>query len=199
MSDLIFSVVIPVYNQPSVLAESVRSALRQTIAVREVVVVDDGWSDDIRTMLAAIDDPRFRLISFPTRRGANAARNAGIEATSADYVAFLDADDVYVPDRLAEAGSVFKQDRSLSATHCSFMTKKGVSIEEACNPDIVLSGEELQTALVSHAFPLTTSAIVAKRSALAEITNFDETLHRHQDRDLLLRLAPLGKVSFTSF
>lgn len=198
MPEFSFSVVIPAHNHGAEVAKSVESGLRQA-GVREVVVVDDGSRESVAATLSGIRDPRLKLITFPVRRGANAARNAGIAATTADHLAFLDADDVYLPNRLAEAERTFALYPDLLATHCSFVAQRRSIQSQAANPDLLLGGAELELALVGHVFPLTNSAIVAKRSALARIGNFDESLQRQQDRDLLLRLAPLGKIGFTSF
>jgi glycosyltransferase involved in cell wall biosynthesis len=198
MQEFNFSVVIPAYNHGAEVAKSVNSGLRQ-VGVREVVVVDDGSTESVAATLSGITDPRLKLITFPARRGANAARNAGIAATTSDYIAFLDADDVYLPNRLAEAERTFALYPDLLATHCSFVAERRSIQANAANPDLLLSGNELEVAMVGHVFPLTNSAIVAKRSALASIGNFDESLQRQQDRDLLLRLAPVGPVAFTSF
>ncbi len=198
MPEFSCSVVIPAHNHGAEVAKSVESGLRQG-CVREVVVVDDGSKDSIAATLAGISDPRLKLITFRTRRGANAARNAGIAATTADHVAFLDADDVYLPNRLAEAGRTFALYPDVLATHCSFVAQRRSIQAHAANPDLLLGGGDLERALVGHVFPLTNSAIVARRSALARIGNFDESLQRQQDRDLLLRLAPVGNVAFTSF
>ena len=194
-----FSVVIPAHNHASTIAEAVASALGQTIAPLEVVVVDGGSADATAERISAIRDPRLRLIVFPQRKGANAARNAGIAASSGDLVAFLDADDVYVADRLAEADRMFREDPGLAAVHCSFVTQRGKVRKAEIMPDIVLSGAALEAAMVGHCVALTNSAVVARRPALAAIGNFDETLFRQQDRDLLLRLAAAGSVAFTSF
>jgi len=198
MPEFSCSVVIPVHNHGAEVAKSVESALRQG-GVREVVVVDDGSRESVAASLSGMGHPGLKLITFPTRRGANAARNAGIAATTSDHVAFLDADDVYLPNRLAEAERTFALYPDILATHCSFVAQRRSTQAHAANPDLLLGGSDLERALVGHVFPLTNSAIVAKRSALVSIGNFDESLQRQQDRDLLLRLAPLGQVAFTSF
>lgn len=94
------SVVIPAYNRADRIAEAVRSALDQTLPPHEVVVVDDGSRDGTAAAAAAIHDPRLRVIEQPNA-GAGVARNRGIAATTAPWIAFLDSDDTWAPDKLA--------------------------------------------------------------------------------------------------
>lgn len=100
MPDLI-SVVVPAYNAVPTLDETMRSVLRQTHADLEVIVVDDGSKDATRQMADdfAARDPRVRVIS-KANGGVAAARNTGIDAARGDYVALLDADDLWHPDKL---------------------------------------------------------------------------------------------------
>ncbi len=91
-----FSVVIPTYNRPAYLAEAVASVCAQTVDDFEIVVVDNGSDRPIDLG----DDPRARLVRFPGNPGAAAARNTGLDAARGEYVAFLDDDDLFTPDRL---------------------------------------------------------------------------------------------------
>src|SRR5690242_7055974 len=94
-----FSVVIPVFNRASVLETALRSVLDQTFQDFEIVVADDGSSDDPRAVIARIADPRIRYLHQENRGGA-AARNLGIDAASGKLIAFLDSDDVFLPHHL---------------------------------------------------------------------------------------------------
>ena len=97
----LISVVIPAYNATPTLAETLRSALRQTHAELEVIVVDDGSKDGTRARAEsfAAEDPRVRVIS-KANAGVAAARNTGIDAARGDFIAPLDADDLWHPDKL---------------------------------------------------------------------------------------------------
>ncbi len=107
MPDLI-SVVVPAYNAVPTLDETMRSVLRQTHAELEVIVVDDGSKDATRQMADAFaaQDARVRVISKPNG-GVAAARNTGIDAARGDYVALLDADDLWHPDKLRRQLELF--------------------------------------------------------------------------------------------
>ena len=95
-----FSVIIPLYNKSAYVAEAVRSAVEQDLPALEIIVVDDGSTDDGAAKVLHLDLPGVRLIRQPNG-GIAAARNAGIEAARGDYVCFLDADDCYRPGFLA--------------------------------------------------------------------------------------------------
>ncbi len=96
------SVVIPTFNRAAFLPSAVRSALEQTLREIEVIIVDDGSTDATPEVCRALAeaDPRVRLVR-QANRGLAAARNAGLAAATADWVAFLDDDDLWVPEALA--------------------------------------------------------------------------------------------------
>lgn len=102
-----FSVVIPAYNARRHIVETVQSALGQTHGSLEVIVVDDGSTDGTADVLAAIDDPRLRVI-VKANEGCSKTRNAGIEAARGEFVAFLDADDRWRPTKLASEAAVLR-------------------------------------------------------------------------------------------
>ncbi len=94
------SVVIPTFNRAALVGRAIRSVLAGTVADIEVLVIDDGSTDDTADVVAAIGDPRVKFIR-QENAGANAARNCGIEAARGRFVAFQDSDDEWLPQRLA--------------------------------------------------------------------------------------------------
>src|SRR5215203_2614836 len=93
------SAVVPAYNASRTVVEAVNSVLTQTVRDLEVIVVDDGSRDDTADVVRSIDDPRVSLIT-KQNEGASSARNAGIRAARGRYVAFLDADDLWLRSKL---------------------------------------------------------------------------------------------------
>ena len=94
------SVIIPTYNRRALLGRAVDSALKQTERDIEVIIADDGSTDGTEALFAGETDPRVRYCRLP-HAGACAARNAGIDLARGKYIAFLDSDDVWRPDKLA--------------------------------------------------------------------------------------------------
>lgn len=94
------SVVIPTYNRAELLSRAIDSVLAQTYDDFELLVVDDGSTDDTEAVVTAYDDDRVRYLAHETNRGANPARNTGIEAAEGEFVAFLDSDDEWRPRKL---------------------------------------------------------------------------------------------------
>jgi len=98
------SVIIPAYNAEKYLCESVNSALQQTHRDIEIIIIDDKSSDNTLSIASSLadHDRRVKILSNPQNLGVANARNAGIAAATGDYIAFLDADDIWVPDKLAK-------------------------------------------------------------------------------------------------
>jgi glycosyltransferase involved in cell wall biosynthesis len=96
----LLSVVIPTWNRARLVGEAIESALLQQQGVVEVIVVDDGSTDDTPDVLAGRFGTRIRLLRMPERRGPGAARNAGVRAATGELLAFLDSDDLWLPGKL---------------------------------------------------------------------------------------------------
>ena len=94
------SVVIPTHNRSALLSRTLRSALRQVRVDFEVIVVDEASNDDTPALLSALDDRRVRVLRHEIPRGLSAARNHGAEHARAEWLAFLDDDDLWAPDKL---------------------------------------------------------------------------------------------------
>src|ERR1044072_4490876 len=100
-----FSVVIPVWNKRDTIAAAVASVLAQSCGDFELIVVDDGSTDGSMAGWRAFDDPRLRTVA-QANAGPGPARNRGIEEAGHDWIAFLDADDLWLPDHLAELARI---------------------------------------------------------------------------------------------
>ncbi len=94
------SVIIPTCNRPELLPRAVKSVLNQTFNDFEVIVVDDGDKISAEKAMAQFSDQRIKYIKHEKRKGGGAARNTGLRNSQGDYIAFLDDDDEYLPDKL---------------------------------------------------------------------------------------------------
>ena len=125
------TVVITTYNRPSYLRKAVESVRRQTYEPLELIVVDDHSEVPAERVLGDVSLERFhevKLIRHVENRGANAARNTGIRATSGEYIAFLDDDDQWVPEKVARQVEVFQEDDDIGVTYTALRT---VNVQDA--------------------------------------------------------------------
>ncbi len=170
---------------------AIASVLDQTYDDYEIVVVDDGSSDNTRAMIEAIPDPRVRYV-HQSNQGPAAARNRGILEARAGLIAFLDADDTYLPDKLSQQAKTLddQPDAGLVAGGHLFVNDAGQSVAERqpwrSHPQL-----DLPTWLCSC--PITMNSVMVRREWLARAGGFDLGLgSQSEDRDLWLRLSYLG-------
>ena len=122
---MVVSVVIPTRNRSALLAMTLRSVLRQRNVTLEVIVVDEASTDDTGARLAAIRDPRLRVIHHDAPRGLPAARNHGAEEARGEWLAFIDDDDLWAPDK------ILRQLQAASATDREWVYTGAVLIDAA--------------------------------------------------------------------
>jgi glycosyltransferase involved in cell wall biosynthesis len=180
------SVVIPVLNRPVAIRRAIESVLAQTLQDFEVIVVDDGSTDGTVAAVQSFADRRIRLIRHDRRRGGSAARNTGIRASSAPYVAFLDSDDEWLPTKLERQLEVFErsdEDLALVYTGAEWVYPNGTVQTVIGRRYADLALQLLTVNVVGE-----TSVGMVRRTALDMTGGFDETLPSCQDMDLWLRL-----------
>lgn len=184
----LITVITPTHNRRDKVLRAVESVLAQNLTQFEHIVVDDGSTDGTEAALAEVRDPRLIYVGAKWR-GANAARNAGIELARAPVVTFLDSDDVYMPHRLERTLTRFDDEPALEVLISSYVSLKGERATKCVNREAVLNPTMLERALVAQTIFIAGSAITARRDALLAIGGYDSDITRMQDRELLLRLA----------
>jgi glycosyltransferase involved in cell wall biosynthesis len=186
--DKTLSVVIPAYNQALYLGEALSSVLRQTVADIEVIVVDDGSTDDTAITVAGFDDPRVRYL-YQANRGLAGARNTGIAHATAPLLAFLDADDRLLPESLALHLSVLQEGGGIgmSVGGHTFIDAAGAPLGRSVLPPPSIAVTDL---LMGSRFA--PHSLVVRRSWLDEVGGFDERLKACEDWDCWLRLLIAG-------
>jgi glycosyltransferase involved in cell wall biosynthesis len=186
------AVVIPVYGG-RYLTQALESVFVQSRSPDEVIVVDDGSPDSAAVRRAVLPfADRVRLIR-QSNQGAGAARNVGITATSADFIALLDSDDVWLPGFLAEQLNAFAVDPALDLVYSDGLYVGHTPLAGARFMCVCpSSGEVTLTALLAQTCTVLLSSVVARRAALVSAGGFDTTLRRGQDFDLWLRMACRG-------
>lgn len=203
------SVVIPTYNRATTLSRAIDSALEQTVDDLEVVVVDDGSTDETESVLASYEDPRVRPVIHATNQGANVARNTGLEHARGEYVAFLDSDDEWHPVKLERQLAVL-EDRSddwvgaycdwaldLSGTSGRLRSTAASVLARGDDTPVREGGEELVgEILADNVQPGAGSTLLVRTSVARAAGGFDETLDRFQDPEFCLRVLEHGKLAY---
>ena len=185
------SIVIPTQNRRNVLARAVRSILDVPRPDIELLVVDDGSSDGSDADLAqwSTQDKRLKWLSLQPAAGANKARNIGASLARSDLLAFLDADDAFLTGRIDRLVGFFDAHPEVDATIDGFVAIHWMQDRVHRLPNGYLTQECIRDLLLAHALPLTNSTLTVRRRAFNAVGGFDISLTRHQDRDILLRLA----------
>ncbi|MCX7590743.1 MAG: glycosyltransferase family 2 protein [Kiritimatiellae bacterium] len=184
------SVVIPTFNCARFLGEAVESALRQTFEDCEVVVVDDGSTDETPSVLAGFGS-RIRVIR-QKNLGAAAARNTGIRETHGPFLAFLDADDRWKPEKLRRQMEVLEREQDFPIVHTdsSVIDEQGRIITPSANQQRQShSGMVFEEFFVNPVSVVLTSSVVVARKCLDAVGGFDTHFPILQDLHLFLRLA----------
>lgn len=187
------SVIIPTYNRAGSIEAAVRSALEQTFADIEVLVVDDGSTDGTKAVLDGIADPRLQVLAQSKNAGASAARNIGLRAARGRLIAFLDSDDTWLPEKLARQVALLDAapaGRDVSCTGVMLhLLDHGVTRERRVEDS---SNWSHTIAIGCDLSPGTT--LVAKREAFDRVGLLDESLPRFEDWDWMFRYTREGVI-----
>jgi glycosyltransferase involved in cell wall biosynthesis len=192
MSGAPVSVIIPAFNCQAWIRQAIDSALGQTVAPREVIVVDDGSTDDTRSVLAEYGS-KIRALS-QRNQGVAAARNLGLQSASGEIIAFLDADDMWHPRKLELQLRTMRDNPSIGliGTHI-FPCPDSVLPDLRDYPlsEITKIGRD-ELAVKNY---LTTSSILVRRELVQRAGEFDTQLQGPEDHDYWLRIAELSNVA----
>jgi glycosyltransferase involved in cell wall biosynthesis len=188
------SAIIPTRDRPDLLAGAIRSAFRQTWRQLEVIVVVDGPDETTGEYLEAIHDPRLRVIYLPERRGGSDARNAGVRAACGEWIAFLDDDDEWLPEKI---------ERQMRAAHAmpdwfpvvscrliaqSPTTSRVLPPRPYSQPEPIAEFLFCRSSLRDPGGVMQSSTLLAPRELLLAVP-FRSGLAMHQDWDWLIRIA----------
>ena len=179
------TVVIPTYNLASLLPEAIASARAQQWPAMEIVVVDDGSTDDTESVLNALSGDGDLRWFRQENAGAAAARNRGIAAATGEWIAFLDADDVWLPGKLAaQFQQIEKGAADFSFTDSRLRFANGEERELPCP----ISDRPLMRELLTGNL-FGTPTVIVRRRCFETVGGFDEQLRTGEDWDMWLRLA----------
>lgn len=191
---MLISVITPVYNNESFIGDSIRSVQHQTHTDWEMIVVDDGSTDDSAAVVEAFQrkDSRIRLLRQPNR-GSAAARNRAIAEAKGTYYALLDADDLMLPDRLAEQLAFLENTPAVSVVSCLARYINADNQEIGSNYSDIYTVEDCQRYLREGKIIFCLqSGVMLRPAALAAVGGYREELLLGQDTELWNRLAEAG-------
>jgi len=186
------TVVIPTFNSARFLREAVDSALAQTVPPMEVIVIDDGSTDNTPEIMAAYaSDPRVRYLR-QKNAGQSSARNNGIRAAQGEFIAFLDADDRWKPNKLERQLERFSDEHiGLVFTGSQVFDEHGVRSENRANES---SCDDMLRSLITTT-TFIPSSVVVRKQCFDTCGLFDESLKKVEDREMWIRLAKQYRFS----
>ena len=181
------SVIIPSYNRRDTIVMAIHSVQIQTYKNLEIIVVDDGSTDDTMEIINKIrnQDPRLFLFQHEKNKGANAARNTGIGKAHGEYIAFLDSDDEWLPNKISKQLNVFNSNSNVDIVFTGYY-ERGYPSKKISRKWIPSNSTKLST-LYCENYLGTTSSVMYKSSVLRQSNGFNENLPSAQDWDLYLR------------
>jgi len=191
------SIILPTYNREQELPRAIKSVLEQTFTHFELLVVDDGSTDNSAEVVAGFDDARIRYIKHDHRRGGGAARNSGIRHSESAYIAFQDSDDEWLPDKLARQMRRFREaPPEVGAFYCGYIrVGPGATEQYFPQPHIRRTEGEILESLLLENF-IGTPTLIVRRECFDRVGLFDERLTRFQDWELMIRIAGAYRVGF---
>ncbi len=180
------SVVLPAHNRSDVLARAIQSVVDQRLKEFELVIVDDGSTDDSVAVARSFKDERIKVLELGENRGGNVARNTGVRAARAPLIAFLDSDDSYLPEKLERVVTEFDAKPDMELLVDSFIKVQPSGARVVRRNPVINDRETFRRALFTRQLWKATPSITARRDAIMSVM-FDETLRRLQDFDFLIR------------
>jgi glycosyltransferase involved in cell wall biosynthesis len=208
------SVIIPTYNCAKYIGECLHSVFAQTHQPAEILIVDDGSTDETQAVVSAHRDPRIRYVGVP-HKGTATARNRGIEIASGEYLAFLDADDEWRPTMLEKQVSIMEPHKDLICSFTNFVRfVEGTGeicaeqfeyypelaslpvVDSECGDARIVQGDAFVHFIRFEEIPAFMQCMLFRRSMIGGM-RLNESLRRCQDLEFVARVYMRGKVAFT--
>jgi glycosyltransferase involved in cell wall biosynthesis len=196
------SVVIPLYNKKDSVIKTLESVFKQTFQPEEIIVVNDGSTDGSENLVKSLNNPLLRIVNHPNT-GVSFARNRGVDEATGDWIAFLDADDIWMPEFLEKMNMLsdtFPETNILASAYM-IQNQKGVRKNILINR-MPFEGEHgilenyFEVSSVSHP-PICSSAVVIKRDSLKIIGGFPPGVKSGEDLITWAKLAAKFEIAYT--
>lgn len=198
-------VIIPAYNAEAFISLTLESVAKQTYQINQIIVVNDGSTDNTETRVLefAHTYPHLKTILLNKANGGlSSARNSGIEHSTADYIAFLDADDMWAPDKLSKQMDFFSQSAwpNIGVVYCAYqlINEYGLIIPSKSKDVITpsLRGNVYKELLLGNFISGSGSSVLIKRAVFSEVGLFDQNLRACEDWDMWIRIAKQFQFDF---
>lgn len=183
----LISVIIPVYNGEKTIRETIESVLNQTWTDFEVLVINDGSKDSTLNIVSSIKDSRLRVFNY-TSAGVSVSRNRGIAQAAGEYISFIDADDLWTPDKLEAQLKALQANHSAAVAYSwvNYIDERGEFIRSGQHRN--MNGDLYEEFLLYNLLESGSNPLIPKQ-ALTEVGGFDQELTHAEDWDMWLRLA----------
>jgi glycosyltransferase involved in cell wall biosynthesis len=190
----LISVIIPAYNCEKSIKETINSVLQQTFTDFELIVINDGSQDSTLDVINSIQDTRMKVFSFENA-GGNISRNRGLNLAVGNYISFLDADDIWTPDKLESQLEALQKNPEAHVAYSwtDYIDEEGNFLVSGRR--VSVNGDVYEKLLINNFLENGSNPLIRKE-ALVELDGFDESLKAAQDWDMWLRLA--AKYSFVA-
>ena len=180
------SVIIPCYNSERFIRETLSSVLSQTFAAIEIIIIDDGSTDSTKEIIDSFSDLRIKYF-YKQNEGVSIARNRGIGCSKGKYIAFLDADDIWLPEKIERQVGKMEKEKSASLIYSGFyiIDDNGL-VMDTFNRES--SGDIIKDLVLIGNTIGTSSGVLARREVFEDTGGFDPSLSTAADWDMWIRI-----------
>ncbi len=209
MQGPLVSVILPTYNRAALLPRAVESVLSQDYSNLELIIIDDGSTDNTPEIVSSIADPRVRCIRLEQNRGIGAARNEGVHHALGEFTAFIDSDDIWLPGKLTRQVGILLKYPHIGLLFCDFVNSNYVTgvrdrgfyqnaaglamlDKKRLDQNVFEICSHLPEAMLCNSVIGTASIVMLRTSIFARIGNFDKSLSGPEDFEFWWRAALNG-------
>lgn len=190
------SIIIPTYNRAYLIERSIKSVLDQTYKDFEVIIVDDASTDNTEEIIRLFENNKIKYVKNETNKGANAARNTGLQLSKGKYVAFQDSDDEWLPTKLEKQINILiHSDPKIGVVYTGYYRIKNNVREYIPSSSIVQKEGDLHSVLLKKNF-IGMPTVVIKKECFEKVGMFDERLPRLQDWEMWIRISKHYEFKF---
>lgn len=191
MNELV-SVIMPTFNRAATISRSITSVLNQSYSALELIIVDDGSTDDTSIVVASFTDKRLRYFKLDQNVGGSGARNFGIKKANGNFIAFQDSDDEWLVNKLRSDIKIFDEDANIDCVFSRYWQIDGLFSKVVPSSYLTVSDSLSRSLLVRNL--IGTPTVILKRDVLRRVNGFNMLLPRYQDWELFIRISREFKI-----